>query len=164
MSSISAGTNIDVKSWNHRYIEELSQLNSSVFTKEIIDSSINNRVLCNFTAFLALETGDTINTNKNDNPSLTEIGNIPNNTTTDVVKCYPNPFSESLTISFATEAESIEIYDITGRKVFHALPNKNDRSFIWNGIDNNGNALTTGIYIITIKTATDRISIKVNKQ
>jgi hypothetical protein len=69
---------------------------------------------------------------------------------------YPNPFNPSTTISYAlpkAEKVSIIIYDIMGRKV-KTLVNKEQSagnySIAWNAINNNGNSVSTGIYLYRI--------------
>ena len=70
-----------------------------------------------------------------------------------VIHAYPNPVSERLYISEATQ--SIEIYDTTGRLVI-------SQTDATNGIDVSG--LNNGIYIITIKTEAATVTRKIVKQ
>lgn len=68
--------------------------------------------------------------------------------------CFPNPFNESLNISFSLEAPAnlqIEIFDVQGRSL-RLLTNGNFSTgyhqLTWNGADDNGNKFPNGIYFI----------------
>ncbi len=76
----------------------------------------------------------------------------------DKLRCYPNPFS-STTKLFFEHNQSGEvllmdymIFDLSGRLVFHKtveerLNGSRSSSLTWNGTDNNGTPLSSGIYI-----------------
>ncbi|NWF88302.1 MAG: T9SS type A sorting domain-containing protein, partial [Ignavibacteriaceae bacterium] len=66
---------------------------------------------------------------------------------------YPNPFNPSTKIQFSlpqTEKVRIEIYDIQGNLVKslvdYELYNAGNYELEWNGTDNNGNKVSSGIY------------------
>ena len=71
---------------------------------------------------------------------------------------YPNPFSTSTTISFsATDLHGlplINIYNIRGQLVKTLIPMTNDKcpmtSIVWDGKDENGKQLSSGIYFYRI--------------
>ncbi len=79
---------------------------------------------------------------------------IEENTINSVSKLFsnfPNPFNPVTTISFNLSLENskntkLEIFNLRGQKVRHfsILPNQN--SIIWNGKDDNGNAVSSGVY------------------
>ena len=74
-----------------------------------------------------------------------------------LLPAYPNPFNPSTIISFdLPEADEIElfIYDITGREVWsrNAQYDPGYHRIIWNGIDQNGSLVASGIYIYRVKT------------
>jgi|CZKP01.1.fsa_nt_gi hypothetical protein len=70
---------------------------------------------------------------------------------------YPNPFNPSTTISFFIPANGnveINIYDILGIKVKSLLIqrlNSGDHNILWNGKNDYGSELTSGIYLYRIK-------------
>lgn len=73
---------------------------------------------------------------------------------------YPNPFNPSTTISFSTtentENTELIIYNLKGQKV-KSLPinqfnNSPVQQVIWNGTDNNGNKVSSGIYMYKLVT------------
>ena len=93
-----------------------------------------------------------------DNPDAPEIiSNIAN---------YPNPFSNSTTISFSVTQTSgfvtIDIYNLKGQMI-NSIPVtlKGDKaSANWDGTDHNGNEVTSGIYTYIIKAGTEEYTGK----
>lgn len=157
------------QAWTLQYLEELSSLNSNGnYTTEMIDSSMETRVLCDYTAFLALETGDTIAASMNEHGPGGGGGGVTAIDDTEpaspAVKCYPNPFRDELFIEFTKAVEELTVYDITGRMVFRFSPAKDQKQFSWNGRDNGQHELPAGLYIIRVKTKDGVNSRKVMKQ
>ena len=73
---------------------------------------------------------------------------------------HPNPFNPSTTIWFALESESnrnieLIIYNLKGQqiKTFIIDPASNQLKYevVWNGNDNLGNPVSSGIYFVKIK-------------
>ncbi len=82
-------------------------------------------------------------------------GNIPNLFALD--QNYPNPFNPSTEISFALPAQSeveLVVFDMLGRQV-KTLVNEELQagyhSVVWNGTDNSGQAVSSGIYFYSVK-------------
>jgi endonuclease/exonuclease/phosphatase family metal-dependent hydrolase len=82
---------------------------------------------------------------------------------------FPNPFNPETTIQFSSEnvAEneliSLEIYNIKGQKIrqFNVQNSKfNSNEVVWNGKDENGNSVSSGIYFAVLKTNNQKISRK----
>lgn len=73
---------------------------------------------------------------------------------------YPNPFNPSTTISFAMEKSdlvTIHIFNSKGQKVKTLLNenrNAGNHTITWNGTDDKGNTLASGIYFINLSTPT----------
>ncbi|MEA2097237.1 MAG: FlgD immunoglobulin-like domain containing protein, partial [Candidatus Cloacimonadota bacterium] len=70
----------------------------------------------------------------------------------------PNPFNPTTTISFSVTQNSdfvtLEVYNIKGQKVKQLVNNQlsaGKHSVIWNGKDNNGKSVTSGIYFYKMK-------------
>ncbi|MCK6558373.1 S8 family serine peptidase [candidate division KSB1 bacterium] len=69
---------------------------------------------------------------------------------------YPNPFNPATTIAFqlpAASAVELAVYDISGRRVQHLLAGKLPAGLHrvrWNGRDEGGNAVSTGVYFCKI--------------
>jgi len=81
---------------------------------------------------------------------------------------YPNPFSTSTTISFNLATKShekprIKIYNIKGQLVRILTPMTNDQcqmtNIVWDGRDENGKELSSGIYFYKLSTE-DKIIVK----
>jgi len=71
---------------------------------------------------------------------------------------YPNPFNPSTTISFNVPQTdlftTIEIYNLKGQKVkqlFSAQLSAGQHSIVWNGTDDHGSQVTSGIYFYQLK-------------
>ncbi|HSG67947.1 MAG TPA: C25 family cysteine peptidase [Bacteroidales bacterium] len=71
---------------------------------------------------------------------------------------YPNPFSDQTTINFNLERDmmvSVEVFNINGSKVAtlaNARLKAGEHSLQWDGTDNSGNKLGSGIYLCTLRT------------
>ena len=71
---------------------------------------------------------------------------------------YPNPFNPETIIQFNTAEKgnvSIEIYNIRGQKVrtlLNSLVERGEHTIVWNGKDDNGRALGSGVYFYQMKT------------
>ncbi len=71
---------------------------------------------------------------------------------------YPNPFNPSTTISFKLDKKAmvdLRIYDIQGRLV-RELTHKNysggEHKITWNGLDDSGHQVASGVYLYRLKT------------
>lgn len=69
---------------------------------------------------------------------------------------YPNPFNNSTNILFNAPLQGnsrITIYDIMGRIIFSDSMGhkKGENKFAWSGINNNGSAVSSGLYFYSIK-------------
>ena len=89
---------------------------------------------------------------------------------------YPNPFNPSTTISFSltteiTENTELVIYNLKGQKVKDLSPSlchtepvevrgKTKYSIIWDGCDDNGKSVSSGIYFYKLKHGNNQISRK----
>lgn len=75
----------------------------------------------------------------------------------DLEQNYPNPFNPSTTISLNVKQESVNcdlnIYNIRGQKIstLHSGQlSKGNHSFVWNGKDDKGNSVGSGVYYYKI--------------
>ena len=69
------------------------------------------------------------------------------------LKVYPNPFSETLTIEFElsqNEEVEIAVFDISGRLIrkFDQMGIRGVNHTTWNGTDQYGNKVITGLYFV----------------
>ena len=66
---------------------------------------------------------------------------------------YPNPFNTSTTISLTLPAScftQLIIYNITGQKIRELIAETMTagiHNVVWDGMDNSGNAVSSGVYI-----------------
>lgn len=69
---------------------------------------------------------------------------------------YPNPFNDSLTITFGLEQETqvlIQVFDVLGRRVADLGSSRYSagrHNVAWQGLDQNGNELNSGIYMVVL--------------
>lgn len=86
------------------------------------------------------------------------IGEIPT-LKTNISQNYPNPFNPETTIKYSIKEDTrifIEIYNIKGQKVktlINEFREAGYHSVIWNGKDNNGKPVASGLYFYRMKTA-----------
>lgn len=83
---------------------------------------------------------------------------------------YPNPFNPSTTISFSTGKQisdntKLEIYNVKGQKIksFSDLNNTNSNScqIVWDGKNESGELVSSGIYFVTLVTDDLKISKRI---
>lgn len=73
------------------------------------------------------------------------------------VGVYPNPFSDELTLSLQFNNEApllVEVRNIAGQRVFYSEIEISRATFSqwrWDGLDNQGNALPTGLYFLSLQ-------------
>jgi len=71
---------------------------------------------------------------------------------TELFNNYPNPFNPTTTISFSISASSeISIYNLKGQKIRHYSIFNNQFSIIWDGKDEEGKSVTSGVYFYRLK-------------
>jgi len=132
---------------------------------QILNLSLENRVLSRFTAFLALE------------PSLKtpcyqckDESNTPTPTNQTqygyILKVFPNPFSDVLNIEIQgvihEKVENLEIFDVMGRKFEAEYEINNKDATIY--ITIKGNNLKDGIYFVKVKLGNKILSFKIVKR
>lgn len=87
---------------------------------------------------------------------------------TELLGCYPNPFSMRISIKFNVAANNepvtIEVYNIRGQKVRVLSDNRlksGKQNIIWNGLDDGGNKVTSGVYFIKMQSSQYQKTIKI---
>jgi hypothetical protein len=79
---------------------------------------------------------------------------------------YPNPFNPSTTIRYALNEEmkvSVRIYNVLGQEVatlFDGVQKAGEQSVIWNGTNNAGNTVASGLYIYKVQAGNTVLSSK----
>ena len=84
-----------------------------------------------------------------------------------IVSIYPNPFNPSTTIVYnMRERENIilQVYNIKGQLVqtlINGVKEPGNHSVVWNGIDNNNRAVSSGVYFLILETDSTKESKKI---
>ena len=98
------------------------------------------------------------------NTSYDLVSNSPDLSTLNIARVFPNPTSGNLNIEFhstqSTEG-SVEIFDMSGRKVLNAFEGVFQTGL--NSFSTDINSLSQGIYFLKIKTAENVKTVKVSK-
>jgi hypothetical protein len=166
--------------WYGNYImqELFLQPQSYSTIKYIEDLSVQNHLLTPYTGFIIPGPSGYIGFNriyldqqavsvKNDDVEKQKI--LPNEIS---INSYPNPFNPTTTIviklgssSFNTK-KILNIYNILGKKVkTFDLPEYDSASeikVVWDGLNDNGETVSSGIYIAVLKTGTQIKSLKLS--
>ena len=85
----------------------------------------------------------------------------------DLIGCYPNPFNPNINIEFSVPFEnfvSLNIYDISGKKVKSLINNKVKAGYIdinWDGVSDSGAKISSGIYFVVLEMNNQRFTNKV---
>ncbi|MBL7718892.1 MAG: T9SS type A sorting domain-containing protein [Flavipsychrobacter sp.] len=157
-----AGDSLLTKGWIYSYITKLDELNPQMHQAQIRDSSINNRVLCKLTAFLALEPQDTMLLTGNPNwwswPLQLSASNI---TAENSIAAYPNPFRQAITFESAEIIEEVVICDITGKTIFASRTAT--KRFVFDGGGEDNSELSPGLYLVRVKSGGKEHYFKINK-
>ena len=174
---IIAADSLSEEMWAGNYIEFLeNQSQSNDVINEIVNFSISERVLSRYSAFICLEpgtewevcydclTGDdgviigvAEDSTNNDNDSLS-------------LSAYPNPFNSQVNIginlpaSLLTKDVTFRIYNILGEvvKTFQAehLQSSGKYQFTWDGRNEDGATVSSGIYFFVVTTPEKNYSVK----
>jgi hypothetical protein len=84
-------------------------------------------------------------------------------------KAYPNPFRENISIEYQLQQEGsveIQINNILGQKIRTLVKEEQPggkHRIKWDGLDEAGSIVRTGMYYITLRTPRDKAVIKVLK-
>ncbi|PKN79136.1 MAG: hypothetical protein CVU48_06250 [Candidatus Cloacimonetes bacterium HGW-Cloacimonetes-1] len=79
---------------------------------------------------------------------------------------YPNPFNPSTSVKYTlthSTPVTIQIYNNRGQLVHKSNPvdpSKGENVFVWNGKDNNGASITSGVYIMKLNTSEGTLTHK----
>ncbi len=168
------------KIWAGTFIKSMEKdYSSNDIVAEIIDESINNRILSLYTSFLCLEDTskwcltclpDEFRNDWTDGPIMVGIDNP--GVLADTVSVYPNPFKENLNIEVQinelSELKDLSVYDLKGSLIYkfdkNTINSGSRKTIFWNGQTQNGTVLKPGVYLLVFKTAKTSKTIKIVKQ
>jgi hypothetical protein len=97
-------------------------------------------------------------------PCVTDVGNSPRRTGLIVYPNNPNPFNPSTTIRFdlaESQRVAVRVFDPAGRMVRHlygAIAPQGINTVTWNGRDDAGGPLASGVYIYRVETLDEVVS------
>jgi hypothetical protein len=153
-----------------RHMEKQTQTNDVI--TEIIQNSLSERVLSQYTAFLCIEEA-LLPCEDCEEPSTTAVPDVKL-PLQDILKAYPNPFSGSVTITINLGENNTEkvvqagIYSVTGELVFmpdlDASQSQQEFELYWDGRDKEGNPMPAGVYIFVLQTDNNVYQVKLIKQ
>jgi hypothetical protein len=94
----------------------------------------------------------------NNTTEINQISEIPNNF--HLMQNYPNPFNSRTKIDFSVEAGyvSVAVFDITGslvKSLYRGNLEAGSYSIEWDGTDNNGSKVSSGIYYYILQNSND---------
>lgn len=161
--------------WAASYLQSISTDNpSNERIAEIINMSVENRVLSEYTAFLALEPSDTVDTcsdcemeddSDSSLPIEEEANQVPD-ADADTLYAYPNPFNSQVTIEatipkhWDLENTKFAIYNILGQEVKTFEPKQHARSHTFRWHITRSVALASGVYLFKMYTGSEQRMIK----
>lgn len=152
--------------WAGKRIDQLkTQSRTNSVKSEMIDLSLKNRILTDYTAFLALEPSDTVHASKDlyDESLLVSVENTKEDSIkTDLdLGAFPNPFNTETNIHFSlpfdvqSKTVTLTIYNIGGQivKRFEVSVERNRTKYNvkWNGLNEQNVQISSGIYIATLR-------------
>lgn len=172
--------------WAGNYIRSLesSSAISNSMVSDIIATSIKNRVLSNYTAFLALEPNDTLrpctacdvrSDIAPDGRAISINTSVQNATAMVGVNfaASPNPFSSETTLDITLaeglrpELCSVSIVNMMGQEMFRfdlsSRAGEKKLSLRWSGETIGGTQAPTGMYFVVLKTPNGRMMWKLVK-
>jgi hypothetical protein len=137
---------------------------------QIIDMSIKERILSNYTAFICLEPsmGGQVCYDCFDESELVSVEEEENSALSDssLINVYPNPFNDQTKIQIKlaglenANSVDLKIYNILGELIKDfELSNSltgNQIEITWNGKNNSGVSVASGTYILVLSTPIER--------
>lgn len=174
-SDVAATDSLAEEIWVGNYIRSLaSQQQTNDVINEILDRSIDERVLSVYSAFICLEPeqgGDIYYNCPDESRLISALDELEQATDDDsLFQAYPNPFNTQTTIkinllkSLDPQNISFKIYNVLGQIVRTYQPevtaDRKHYEFIWDGTNNNGIAVTSGNYFFIVSTPEKRYSLK----
>ncbi|MCP5062573.1 MAG: T9SS type A sorting domain-containing protein, partial [Ignavibacteriae bacterium] len=162
--------------WAGNFINNLENDNYYLTNEEIneiIDFSIDNRVLSLYTAFICLEPGlggEIYYDAEDESDIIISVEDTEETKTDSIFQAYPNPFNNQTTIQIRMNKEidlataSFKIYNVLGKVVKSFEPSSNldtkELKFIWNGKNDNNSTVSSGHYFFVMNYAGKVKSLK----
>lgn len=171
---IFSSDSLSEEAWAGNYIKYLeNQPQTNDIVNEIVDYSITERVLSVYSAFLCLEPeqGGVVCYDCLDETNLVEVNDSLKTDSVSVsLNAYPNPFNNQVNIkitlpsSLISENITFNVHNILGEvvKTFQSGSKQSMENFrfIWDGKNNDGSAVASGIYFFVVTTPEKNYSMK----
>ncbi len=154
--------------WAGNYIRSLEgQTQTNDIVSEIVRTSVSERVLSIYSAFLCLEPsrgGEVCYDCLDESGSVVGVEDSADGAVADtLLRAFPNPFNASTTIRLripATvdrETASLKIYDVLGREVrvfdLASTAPGGETDIVWSGTDQDGIPVNSGVYFVVYRTS-----------
>jgi Ca-activated chloride channel family protein len=156
-----AGDTLIREMWFGRKLNILENSSpSNSVTLDIIQNSLEERVLTRFTAFLCLEDSTQYCAECYDETELTST-NTPELSLDSLLGAAPNPFTDQVIITLQhqklkeqTTRVSFEIYNLNGQLIqqFELNAGSETVQLVWDGRDRAGHTLPAGVYVLMAQT------------
>jgi len=173
-TDIHAADTLCEEMWTGNYIRALeSQPQTNEIVGEIVYQSISNRVLSIYSAFLCLEPGgdSSVCYDCRDNEIIVDVDEDNGSAVSDsLFQAYPNPFNSQTTIKIKlpnaamSERASFRIYNVLGQGIRTFVPatasGRIDAEFVWDGKNDNGTQVSSGMYLFVVATPEKLYTLK----
>lgn len=162
------------EAWAGNYIQalEISEQSNDI-VGEIVQMSIDERILSKYTAFLCLEPaqgGEICHDCVDETELITALAEDSTSVDSLQILSFPNPFNASTTISITLADKdelsdySFAVFNILGQKIrtFNTsqLNSSKQLQFVWNGQNDAGQALPSGTYFFVSSSPRSRFTQK----
>jgi hypothetical protein len=155
-----------VSFWNHGYdaimfFEDSDNYSPYMHTvSDVVGLSYNSPTLAERSVKLAAALLADLAGVRHD-PTGIAGGGVPEVTAITLAQCTPNPFNPRTSITFSVEPPgrevALKIYDVTGREIRTLIDNEavtGTRTVWWNGTDNQGRHVASGVYLYRLTSKT----------
>jgi len=109
--------------------------------------------------FLCVASGGRLNVLPLDCLSVTGVSNLPETLPATMLAAYPNPFNPTVNLDFDLPVAGhirLEIFDVAGRRLRTLLDDRfaaGPHTLSWDGRDDRGRSLPSGVYLIDLRSA-----------
>ncbi|MFK7772352.1 MAG: FlgD immunoglobulin-like domain containing protein [Saprospiraceae bacterium] len=166
VDQIMEGDSVNREIWFGHHLRNLQSTAAGVSgIQEIIDLSIEERVLTDYTAFLALDLENgaepCLECWEFDEWIVFSTDDLKDELNVKIL-AFPNPFTDQVKVSFelgegfSIDEAELSIFDAFGKNILtqdlSELTNFGKTEWTWNGKNSNGQSLPSGMYYMMIKT------------
>ena len=165
---------LNEKAWTGNYIQYLeSQTQTNDVVDEIVNYSVGKRVLSIYSAFICLEPsrgGEVCYDCYDESDVINVEDSVVTQNDSLSLSAYPNPFNGQVNIKINLPASllaknvTFRIYNVLGQVVktysTEGIQASRKYQFIWNGTNDYGSTVASGVYIFVVNTPEKNYSVK----